>query len=315
MTHIKYPKIYRLGHEDTDFILEGECVIQEKIDGANASIWVEENTTGVHELHFGSRTRDLGAESFNGFKEYVASHTGILEYLIDNPTHRLFGEWLVRHTISYDETSYRKFYLFDIFYDFELKEEDWEFKRIESLDVEQIAAKYGILYPKIFAVITNPTEKYINEFIGETTLGPKGEGVVIKNFSYVNKWGRQTYAKVVSEKFKEDNAVVFGGNNKHSDTYNEMWVVNKFMTVSRVQKTMDKLQPIIDKRLDMEHTGRVINTAYHDLITEEIWTIQKKFNSINFRNLARVAQKKAAQIYHDILNNNLSIADAEYNTN
>jgi len=39
---IKYPKIYRLGKEENDDILKQEVVIQEKLDGANTSIWIGE---------------------------------------------------------------------------------------------------------------------------------------------------------------------------------------------------------------------------------------------------------------------------------
>jgi len=81
------------------------------------------------------------------------------------------------------------------------------------------------------------------------------------------------------------------------------------MTLERILKIMHKIQPLIDKRLDMEHTSRVINTAYHDMITEEIWAIQKAVTgNLNFKNLSRLAQRKAAAIYHAILGNMPSVA-------
>jgi len=311
----KYPKIIRLGHEDTDGILSGECHIQEKIDGANTSIWMEDG-----EIKMGTRNNQI-TEGFNGFCDYVKSHEGVNKLLSEHPEYRLYGEWLVRHTISYNETAYKKWYMYDIWIDGEDElDEEGEVKcnKSERMDigaVHTMADMYEINTPKNFGLFTNPTENQIKLLVGKSTIGDKGEGVVIKNMDFINEWGHRTYAKIVTENFKEENAVTFGGNNKHSDVYNEMWVVNKFMTLPRVKKVMDKLQPEVEKRLDMEHTGRIINTAYHDLITEEIWTIQKKFQSIHFKNLARLAQRKAAQIYHDILNNSISIADAENNNN
>ena len=41
MTFKKYPKIHRLGKEETEGILDGVCYIEEKLDGANASIWID----------------------------------------------------------------------------------------------------------------------------------------------------------------------------------------------------------------------------------------------------------------------------------
>jgi hypothetical protein len=35
---IKYPKIYRLGKDETIGILTGTCVLSEKLDGANVSV-------------------------------------------------------------------------------------------------------------------------------------------------------------------------------------------------------------------------------------------------------------------------------------
>ena len=39
MEYKAYPKIHRLGKEETDGILDHEFVVQEKIDGANISIF------------------------------------------------------------------------------------------------------------------------------------------------------------------------------------------------------------------------------------------------------------------------------------
>lgn len=292
---VSYPKIHRLGKEETDGLLDLEVILQEKIDGANTSIWVDD---GV--IKRGSRRRDLGDEGFNGFKEYVDNHEGIKKFLFEHPDLRLFGEWLVRHTISYNELAYKQFYLFDIQTD--------NGQLLDQVDVKDFADYYGIKYPQVFGRGIF-TEEQIKDFVGKTNLGDKGEGVVIKSINFINKFGDHSYAKVVSEKFKENNALVFGGNNKHSETYNEMRVVNKFCTLARVKKIMHKIQPLIEKRLDFEHTPRVANSCYHDMLVEEIWDIQKSVSKIDFKVLKRLCSKKFIQIYHDVLNNNLSVAD------
>lgn len=51
----EYSKIHAIHKEECDGLLIGTCHIQEKIDGANASIWVGDD--GI--IHCGSRTRDL----------------------------------------------------------------------------------------------------------------------------------------------------------------------------------------------------------------------------------------------------------------
>jgi hypothetical protein len=294
---ITYPKIHRLGKEETIGLLEfGDVTVQEKIDGANTSIWLED---GV--LCGGSRTRQLGDESFNGFVGYMKTHPGIMALLTDNPDYRLFGEWLVRHTIAYKETAYRQWYMFDIMVGD---------KFLHQRDVIMLAANYGLLTPNIFGEGRFTVEQ-LSEFVGRSVLGDKGEGVVIKNESFVNQFGDFCYAKVVTEKFKEDNAITFGGNNKHSDTYWEMYVVNKYCTLARVQKIMNKIQPEINKKLDKEHTPRIIQTCYHDLITEEAWEIQGRVEALNFRTLKALCNRKFVKIYHDILDDHISVAYQE----
>ena len=54
--HKEYPKIKRLGVEETEGILNNEVIIQEKIDGANLSVWMENV-----EIYVGSRTRVVGS--------------------------------------------------------------------------------------------------------------------------------------------------------------------------------------------------------------------------------------------------------------
>ncbi len=294
----KYRKIQRLGKEETDGILEGTCHIQEKVDGANTSIWIDGNNV----LCMGSRTRTLGDEEFNGFVPYVKRHDGIIELIAYHPEWRLYGEWLVRHTISYKETAYKKWYMFDIF--------DGEKMKFLSIpEVNEIAEHFGIETVPYLGVYHNPTVDLLKSLMSSSAFGDRGEGIVIKNLEFVNKFGDLEYAKIVTESFKEDNGVTFGGNNKHSDSYWEMYVVNKYMTLARIQKIMSKIQPEIDRRLDMKHIPRIMGTAYHDMITEEAWEIANKVPVLDYKTLKRIADKKAKQIFVDILNEDISVAD------
>lgn len=302
----RYPKVHRLGKEEVEGILEGTVHVQEKIDGANTSIWVEDKI-----IHLGSRNQDITYKTFNGFHDYVLNHEGIQRLLQEHPTYRLYGEWLVRHTIGYAEKSYKNFYLFDITdAQYPVDEEEPEaFFKTEV--VNQIANEYGILTPQYHGTFKDATLPELMTFVGQSTLGDNGEGIVIKNELYRDKFGSHNYAKIVTESFKEDNGVTFGGNNKHSDTYWELYVVNKYITLARVEKIMNKLQPLIEERLDLKHIPRISNTVYHDMLTEEIWEIQDKVQTINFQALKRIAMKKSVQIYKEILSGDISVAHAK----
>lgn len=302
MQYRRYEKVHRLGKEETDGILNGTCYIEEKLDGANASIWLDENMN----IATGSRNRDLKDDDFNGFTPYARGHAGIVRLLTEHPGYRLYGEWLVRHTLHYNETAYKKFYLFDI-------HSPNENKYLTPEEVHNLAEVYGIDAVPLIARLENPTVEELAKYMGGSAYGERSEGIVIKNPAFINQFGDRTVGKLVSESFKEDNGVTFGGNNKHSDTYHEMYVVNKYMTLARVEKIMHKLQPEVNVRLSEKHTARIINTAYHDMLTEEIWEIARKVQKLEFKALARISQKKAAQIYHDILRGTISVADLKNN--
>ena len=299
MSYRPYPKIHRLGKEETDGILDHELIVQEKVDGANCSIFQLDG-----KLRCGTRTRMLPEdESFNGFQEAVQGNLQLAMYFSREPNHILYGEWLVKHTITYEEEAYRKIYVFDIF-------DTISGEFLPQDQVQETAEFLGLEYPHIFTT-GKLTEEQINEFVGKSMIAPAGEGVVLKAPNFVNVFGNHCYAKVVHQKFKESNAIVFGGNNKHSETYWEMYVVNKYCTTARVRKIMQKIQSETERRLDLEHTPRVAGSCYHDLITEEIWEIVKKVPALDFKRLQGLCMRKFIQIYKDILTNSLSIADEE----
>ena len=163
----RYQKIHRLGAEENEGILDsGRCYVQEKIDGANTQIWMKDG-----KLCIGSRNQELGDKSFNGFKQYVENHEGIRAFFVTNPEYRLYGEWLVRHTIAYKETAYKKFYLFDVEVDDRL---------LTTPEVNDIARVFGIDTPELFMAKDCPTMEELKAFVGQTNLGEKGEGIVIK---------------------------------------------------------------------------------------------------------------------------------------
>lgn len=294
-----YPKIQGLHKEECDGILLGTCVIQEKIDGANASIWMDDGS-----VHCGSRSRDLieAGDPFNGFVEYVKSHQGINKLLLDKPTYRLYGEWLVRHTIGYRETSYKHFYLFEI-------EDNGVIIPIE--DIYKIADEYSIKTAKLFGVVDNPTLEQIKEWAGSSVLGDKGEGVVLKNLKFINKFGNIQHGKYVTQEFKEDNAITFGGNNKNSETYNEMYFVNKFLTLARVQKVVHKLEATSGVP-SYQDIPKVLGMVFYDLISEEAWSITqdmaKSGKQFNFKAFKQLCDRKSKQIFIEIITNDISVA-------
>lgn len=195
----EYTDIIRFGKSGTtQAIQEGTHIsITEKLDGANASFtYDEEATNGVQAF---SRKQVLNEESsLSGFYQWVQTNIApIKENLVKN--YRYYGEWLVKHSVVYKEEFYRNFYLFSI----------WDEEKEEYLSddiVKQEAERLGLktvpyLYEGAFVSL-----EHIMGFVGKSkiTLEPnKGEGVVVKDATYKNRYGRQLFVKFIALEFSE----------------------------------------------------------------------------------------------------------------
>lgn len=296
-----YNKIHALHKEECEGILEGACYIQEKVDGANASIWLGDDG----EIHYGSRSRDLflANDNFNGFGDWVRSHPKLKGLFREFPNIRLNGEWLVRHTIGYRETSYKKFYLFDI-------EESGYVMPFGAMYA--LANEYEIPTVYFYGAFNNPTLEFIKSLAGQSVLGEKGEGVVVKNLEFKNKFGDVNFGKYVTQEFKEDNGVTFGGNNKFSETYEEMYFVNKLVTLPRVEKTTHKLESM-EGKLSEKHIPRIMGMVFHDVMSEEANDmanhLAKNGADFNFKKFKELCNKKSKSVFMELLTGDVSVAN------
>jgi hypothetical protein len=111
MEFLKYQHIERFGTDEVDGIELGECYVFPKIDGTNGSVWLD---SGV--IKGGSRNRELSLDSDNqGFYVQMVNDQNIKDYLTKHPTHRLYGEYLIPHSLrTYRDDAWRKFYVFDV---------------------------------------------------------------------------------------------------------------------------------------------------------------------------------------------------------
>lgn len=295
MKYKSYPKIHALHKEEVENILDYEVVVQVKVDGANTVVYLSD---GV--VRCGTRNRELPLdEPFRGLQEYIASKPKIKEYLEAHPDLILYGEWLVKHSVNYTQDHYNKWYLFDVLEG----EEYWEQSYVEEL-AKLLEVEYPIVYGE-----GKFTVEELDGFVEQEWLGHRNEGVVIKPLDYTNQWGDKPYAKRVSQAFKEQNAIVFGGNDKHSDAYWEQYVTNKYCTIATLEKNLNKLAPEIGERLDKKHTPQVAGTCVHDTWVENAWEIFKKVPKLDFKKTQNLMMRKYVQLYHDKLDNSFSVAD------
>ena len=286
---LKYPHLERLGTDDVEGILEGKVYVFPKIDGTNASVWMDEDGT----LGTGSRKRVVTPEDDNqGFAAYVAKNEALFLDVCGgcHPRWRLYGEWLVPHSLkTYRDDSWRKFYVFDVF--------DEEFARFLHVeDYYEILVDYDIDVIPIQAIVTNPTQEWLikqleaNSYLIRDGEGV-GEGLVLKRYDFVNKYGRVTWAKIVRNEFREKHKEVMGVS--PVVMYNQEYEISLMLTEHVIQKVKAELQPWQSKNIP-----QLLGRVWHEFITEETWGILKKYKNptINFKALHRFIIQRVKEL-------------------
>lgn len=290
----KYQHVERFGTSEVENIEIGTCYVFPKIDGTNSSVWLGDD--GM--IHAGSRNRELTFEKDNaGFYAAISKDERVMAYLQEHPTHRLFGEWLVPHSLkTYRDDAWRRFYVFDVCVDAD-NETGLEYLPYEVY--QPLVAEFGLDYLAPIRIVKNGCLddfiKCVNEnnFLIADGKGV-GEGVVIKNYDFYNRYLRQTWAKIVTSEFREKHHKEMGAPVSANRLVEED-IVDKFVTRAFVEKEYAKIVNDNDGWTS-KMIPQLLSRVFHELITEEIWNILKAFKNptINFKalNTMTIAQIK-----------------------
>ena len=286
----EYTHIERYGTSEVEGINLGTCYVFPKIDGTNASVWLDESLWADNdEIACGSRTKQLSETSDNaGFWKWVQNQTNLKDYLKANPTHILYGEWLVPHSLkTYRPDAWRQFYVFDV-YDtvaHVYQHYNWYAPVLEE---------HGLNFIPPISIITNGDydkfvgQTFANGYLIEDGKGV-GEGIVIKRYDFVNKYGRQCFAKIVTNAFKEKQVKTLGASEMNGKKMVEIEIVNEFVTKTLVDKEYEKIA-VTNGGWSSKNIPQLLNTVYYELIREESWNFIKKFKhpTINFKRLQQL---------------------------
>jgi hypothetical protein len=261
----KYTDVVRLGHKTTVGVLSvgDEIVIQEKLDGANASFKLEDGKV----VAFSRNTQLSPENNLRGFYEW----TQTIDPIKLSQGDIYYGEWLVKHKLDYG-SNMNQFYLFDL-YD-ELIQEYVPFSKVRDeskrLDINLIPVFYEGLYQSY---------EHLESFIGKSILRNNGEGIVVKNVKYIDRYGRQLFVKLVSDDFREvQKQKAPKDPNFQSE---EEKFVSECLTDARVEKMIYKLvdEGILDEAFGIEDMGLILknlgNRIYEDIMKEESDSLDK----------------------------------------
>lgn len=287
----KYQHIEHFGKKHTHGILSGTVVIFPKIDGTNGKVWMKD---GV--ICAGSRNHQLDEKETNrNFYTYAVSSDEIKGYFEKYPDDILFGEWLVQHQEKYHPDAYNVYYVFDV---------------VNMVDGCSVYQPYNVYSKKLdeFKIryipcldnVENPEPEQLYSYIEKATFlkenNEPGEGIVFKNYGYKNKYGHQTWAKIIRSDFKKKKKERVANSLK---PVNEQKFVDDYFTEHYCRKEMLKF--LHEKGVevwDNKFLKEFVPIAFQELISEEfadfLFTF-KKPPTINFGTIRCFMYRKAME--------------------
>lgn len=294
MEFLKYQHVERFGTSETEGIELGTCYIFPKIDGTNSSVWINENG----QIKAGSRNRELTIYNDNaGFYAKILKDKNIKELLTDMPKIRIYGEYLVPHALkTYNKEAWGKFYVFDVML---------EDKYISYYNYSSVLSDYGIEFIPPICIIKNPTyEQLVAQLEKATYLiqdgQGTGEGIVIKNYDYKNKYGNTIWAKIVRNEFKALHQRCQPTEIKGAKIVEEE-IAEKYVTNVLVEKEYSKI--VNDNNgWNSKNIPQLLNTVYYCIVKEELWDALKTFKNptINFKTLQHFVTIKIKLLMPDL---------------
>ncbi|TPG68625.1 hypothetical protein EEL31_08900 [Brevibacillus laterosporus] len=277
MERKKYMEIIRYGHKTTVGVLnEGDqIVIQEKIDGANASFMFDENSGKIRAF---SRNTELDEENtLGGFYQWTQQQLNPNELCIGGI---YFGEWLNSHKVKYPKYE-KQFFLFDIYNTYTNEYVDFSM-------VEEEAKRLDLNVVPVFYQGEHKGYDHLESFVGKTLIGGKlgdletGEGIVVKNVDYKDHFGKQLFVKLVTDSFREVQKQKAPKDPNQLKTP-EMLFVEQYVTQARAEKFLYKLvdEGILDEKFGIEDMGIILKNLnvriYEDLLKEESDYLSKEY--------------------------------------
>lgn len=285
----KYDKVSNKGVYLERFKDRG-LVVQEKLDGSNASFTVENG-----ELECFSRRKKLNKnETLNGFYGWV--HENINEEVYQNflSDFIIFGEWLVKHKIQYKEECYKEFYVFDV-YD---KKKD---VYLPPENVFIVAEDMGLKTVKtLLAVRPMDIDKIgdglIQSLVGKSDMTVKpdtGEGIVIKYLDGKSEY--EEYSKVVSKEFRE-----FNRQKMTQEVKSNASVADYAITRARMDKMIFRAieeDRLSEDDLELQSFGKVIKEVGQDFVNDIMEEETENMKKI----IEKQIKKKMPHILREIL--------------
>ena len=174
-----------------------------------------------------------------------------------------------KHKVQYKAEYYKNFYLFSVL---DIDKEQYLSDDIVKAEAEKLRIN-TVPYKYIGEFISF---EHLMSFVGHsemTEIPNTGEGIVVKNVSYFDKYNKQCFVKLVSEKFAEVQKQRLPKN--PNVTSGLIPIIKSVLTKPRVEKLLFKLvdEGLLKEDYDITDMGTILralgSTVYEDIMKEE----------------------------------------------
>ncbi len=293
----------KIGVNDREWKPTDIVVVQEKMDGSNASFTFDPETKTLKAF---SRRMELTPENtLQGFYNWVEFRNldiRITSVAESHPEYVFFGEWGVNNKVQYDPAYLKKFYFYDIY---DTKNEVY----LPQNDVKEYARLMGLQYVNTLYEGEFKDWDNMRQFMGKSELAiEEGEGVVVKNQTLLNSPRNNFYLKLVCDSFSEVQKI------KTPKTAEEVAaeqrareICQSIVTERRVEKMLNNLRDdgILVDPVDAKQMGVIAKNLpkriWEDITKEEPETVaaglaaSEKFGKICSNETLQLAKKIVLQ--------------------
>ena len=298
MVFVRYQHVERIDADETEGLLDGVCHVFPKMDGSNMCAYTEDGRVRT-------MSRNKVIEAPEPFAVFIENNDNIRRFLRDFPGIRLYGEWMVPHTVrSYVPEVWNRWFVFDVVS--EDGEGVYDIPGVGKLECNgrryipydeyrPILEAYGIEYIPALKVMDHPTVEELgriadkeNDWMIAEGAGC-GEGVVVKRYDFRNKYGHINWAKVLNTAFCQFKISSRGSRHdeKRDGTTVEHEIAMKYVTQDLVDKEYSKILVDCDNRKNIP--PRLLSTVWYCLVNECTWDFIRKYKSptVNFKELRK----------------------------
>lgn len=307
----RYQSLKKIYTQETQGIEHGKCYIFPKIDGTNAQTWFD-----GEQIMTGSRNRTLGEtrETDNaGFCKAMRADKRINDFHKKYPNVRLYGEWLVPHSLkTYRDDAWKKFYIFDVVVENNCEEETNDFRYLSYDEYKPMLDEFQLDYVVPLYIIDCPTKEQLihamnnNIFLLADGAGV-GEGIVVKNYSFINRYGLVVWAKWITSEFKEQHYKTMGVPEIQNNSIVEKSMIEAGITRTLIAKEYFKIIQA-EGTWERKFIPRLLEVVYYCFITEEFWELLKVFKSpnVDFRLLESLCLAKTKELFPEMFKDGVS---------